>query len=198
MLYLPIHDWLREANSGGSTWRERVEEYVDLPQFVTQVAIESFLAENDGLLGYYGMNNFFLYRPAGTSATDSSPGTRTIVSSFLDYSIFERAERERPLLSGVCVFRSCAISIFQVLESAADSSAESASEDTPAGSSPRSIGLRRWSRPRSRRTKKAVFDRGVLRIRRHHEGVCAAAAHSGAAADFGNPRAAIAGSCERM
>ena len=84
MLYQPIHDWLREANSGDdATWRERVEEYVDLPQFVTQVAIESFLAENDGLLGYYGMNNFFLYRPAGSNASDSCPGTRTIVSSFL-------------------------------------------------------------------------------------------------------------------
>ena len=50
MLYLPIHDWLREVNhSDDGVWRDRVEEYVDLAQFMTHVATEVFLAENDGL-----------------------------------------------------------------------------------------------------------------------------------------------------
>ena len=39
-----------------------VGERVDLAKFVVQAAAENFLAEGDGLLGYAGMNNFYLYR----------------------------------------------------------------------------------------------------------------------------------------
>jgi spore coat protein H len=35
---------------------------VDLATFVRQAAIENFLGDNDGLLGYAGLNNFYLYR----------------------------------------------------------------------------------------------------------------------------------------
>lgn len=35
---------------------------LDVPAFVRQAAVENFLADNDGLLGYAGMNNFYLYR----------------------------------------------------------------------------------------------------------------------------------------
>jgi spore coat protein CotH len=131
MLYQPIHDWLREVNSGDdATWRERVEEYVDLPQFVTQVAIESFLAENDGLLGYYGMNNFFLYRPADSMRQRFLPWDKD--NSFLlpDYSILERAD-QNVLFSRAFAYSDLRNLFFQVLESAADSSEESASKDTP-------------------------------------------------------------------
>ena len=131
MLYQPIHDWLREANSGDdATWRERVEEYVDLPQFVTQVAIESFLAENDGLLGYYGMNNFFLYRPADSKRQRFLPWDKD--NSFLlpDYSILERAD-QNVLFSRAFAYSDLRNLFFQVLESAADSSEESASKDAP-------------------------------------------------------------------
>ena len=131
MLYQPIHDWLREANSGDdATWRERVEEYVDLPQFVTQVAIESFLAENDGLLGYYGMNNFFLYRPAGSKRQRFLPWDKD--NSFLlpGYSILERAD-QNVLFSRAFAYSDLRNLFFQVLESAAASSEESASKDAP-------------------------------------------------------------------
>ncbi len=131
MLYRPIHDWLREVNSGDdATWRERVEEYVDLPQFVTQVAIESFLAENDGLLGFYGMNNFFLYRLADSKRQRFLPWDKD--NSFLvpDFSILERAD-QNVLFSRAFAYSDLRNLFFQVLESAADSSEESASKDTP-------------------------------------------------------------------
>ncbi|MDP2321488.1 MAG: CotH kinase family protein [Acidobacteriota bacterium] len=35
---------------------------LDLPAFVRFVAAQNFLAETDGFLGAYGMNNFYLYR----------------------------------------------------------------------------------------------------------------------------------------
>jgi hypothetical protein len=44
--------------------------YVDLRRFVMQAAVENYLADNDGLLGYAGMNNFYLYRlESGTLST---------------------------------------------------------------------------------------------------------------------------------
>jgi spore coat protein H len=68
VLYSPIRDLFREVNHPeDAVWRERVEQYLDLPQFVTHVAIENFLAEFDGILGAFAMNNFYLYRYAGTN-----------------------------------------------------------------------------------------------------------------------------------
>jgi spore coat protein CotH len=62
-LYAPIADLFRAVNGSEDTlWRADVERHLDLVQFVTHVAIESFLAENDGILGHAGMNNFYLHR----------------------------------------------------------------------------------------------------------------------------------------
>ena len=67
-LYLPIQNMIREINGpDDAVWRERVEQYVDLNDFVMHAAVEAFIAENDGLLGYAGMNNFYLYRAQGTN-----------------------------------------------------------------------------------------------------------------------------------
>jgi spore coat protein CotH len=68
ILYSPIRDLFREVNHPeDGVWRDRVEQYLDLRQFVTHVAIESFLAEEDGILGISAMNNFYLYRHANSS-----------------------------------------------------------------------------------------------------------------------------------
>ena len=67
-LYAPIRELFREVNQDvDSVWRERVSWFVDLPQVVTHVAIETFLAEFDGFLGDFGMANFYLYRPVQTN-----------------------------------------------------------------------------------------------------------------------------------
>ena len=49
--------------SSGATFRGAVVEFVDLGQFIRHVAAEVFLAEQDGIIGEWGMNNFFMYRP---------------------------------------------------------------------------------------------------------------------------------------
>ena len=103
-LYLPIHDWLREVNEpDDAVWRERVEECMDLAQFMTHVAIESFLAENDGLLGADGMNNFFLYRLPGHEPAPVPPvGQGQFVPGARLFD-FPARRRERPLPAGVCL-----------------------------------------------------------------------------------------------
>lgn len=66
-LYNPIQEMVREINGpDDAVWRQRVEDYIDLNQFMAQAAVESFIGENDGLLGYAGMNNFYLYRHQGS------------------------------------------------------------------------------------------------------------------------------------
>jgi hypothetical protein len=52
-----------EASSG--LFRQQMAQYLDLAKFVKHVAIEVFLADNDGFLGNWGMNNFYLYRHGG-------------------------------------------------------------------------------------------------------------------------------------
>jgi len=39
-----------------------LSEHLDLPAFVRYVAAQNFVGENDGFLGYAGMNNFYFYR----------------------------------------------------------------------------------------------------------------------------------------
>jgi spore coat protein CotH len=123
-LYLPIHDWLRQVNEReDAVWRERVEEYVDLQQFMTHVAIETFLAENDGILGAEGMNNFYLYRFADSKRHRFLPWDKDNAFLVVDYSIFQRAD-ENVLFRRAFAFADLRELYLQVLESAARSAAE--------------------------------------------------------------------------
>lgn len=81
-LYTPIQQLLREANGpDDAVWRSRVEQYLDLNSFMAHVGIEQFMSGNDGILGNFGMNNFYLYRFQGSTRHDCSSGTRTRSSS---------------------------------------------------------------------------------------------------------------------
>lgn len=48
-------------------WRDRVGRYLNLEHSVRHAALEAFVAEEDGINGFFGINNFFLYRPAGST-----------------------------------------------------------------------------------------------------------------------------------
>ena len=39
-----------------------VTQYIDLTALFKEIAAENFIAEQDGIIGNYAMNNFFLYR----------------------------------------------------------------------------------------------------------------------------------------
>jgi len=59
----PIEAFVRTVNQASdSNFVNAVSEYVDLRKFLTHVAIESYMAEFDGLLGEFGMANFYFYR----------------------------------------------------------------------------------------------------------------------------------------
>jgi spore coat protein CotH len=104
-LYGPIHDLFREANEAGeSEWRERVEQYLDLTQFVTHAAIENFIAEDDGVIGYAGMANFYLYRPDGQPRHRVFPWDKDHAFSQVEFPIFQR-RRENVLFRRAMGYR---------------------------------------------------------------------------------------------
>jgi hypothetical protein len=70
-----------------AVWRERVENYVDLSQLVTYVAIETFLSEFDGILSPTGMSNFYLYRPNGSTTHRFVPWDKDRTFSELDWPV---------------------------------------------------------------------------------------------------------------
>ena len=50
-----------------------VSRYLDIWAFVRHVAVEAFLAEIDGVLGDWGMNNYYLYRFEGSTRSTLVP-----------------------------------------------------------------------------------------------------------------------------
>ncbi len=93
-LFDPIERMVRAANQASdATFEGAMAEFLDLNTFMRHVAAENFVAENDGWLGYAGMNNFYLYqfgdRPQFQVITWDKDNT------FLqpDFPLFERADR---------------------------------------------------------------------------------------------------------
>jgi hypothetical protein len=59
----PLVEMIRRINEApAADFLGAVGGLVDVTAFVRQAAVENFLADNDGVLGYAGMNNFYLYR----------------------------------------------------------------------------------------------------------------------------------------
>jgi hypothetical protein len=45
-----------------AVFRTAIAEYLDIEAFIRHVALDDYMTDNDGLLGDWGMNNFYLYR----------------------------------------------------------------------------------------------------------------------------------------
>ena len=104
-------------------WRERVGRYIDLKQFVTHVALETFLSENDGVLGFAGMANFYLYRGLGTDQHRLIVWDKDHTFTAIDSSILLRAD-ENILFSRALAFDDLRALYLDVLERCARSAVE--------------------------------------------------------------------------
>jgi spore coat protein CotH len=123
VLYSPIHDLFREVNEADTAiWRQSVERFLDLPQFVTHVAIESFTSEIDGILGAWGMNNFYLYRPEAATRHIVIPWDRD--NSFQDFesSVLNRVDQNR-IVARLLTYPDLRALYLQTLEQCADAAA---------------------------------------------------------------------------
>lgn len=66
-LYRPIENLIRVINeTSSSSLMETVGPLLDLPAAARYFAAQNFLGENDGFLGEWGANNFYLYRLENT------------------------------------------------------------------------------------------------------------------------------------
>ena len=124
ILYAPIRTLFREVNQDmDAVWRERVEQYIDLAQFVTEAAMEAFLAENDGLIGVSGMNNFYLYRPADSNRHRVIPWDKDNAFLLVGYPILTRTD-ENVIFRRAMQFDDLRDLFFQTVESAARAASE--------------------------------------------------------------------------
>ena len=118
-LYGPLRDLFREINEpDDAAWRERVDARIDLAQFVTQAAIEAFLAEEDALLGYQGMNNFYFYRDRSAGRFRVLPWDRDRSFTFLESSVFQNTA-ENVLMSRALAYPALRALYLDVLDAAA-------------------------------------------------------------------------------
>ena len=67
-LYGPLEEMFRTLNEApDADFEQAISEYLDLEAFVRYLAVERFLADIDGFLGFWGPNNFHLYRFEGVN-----------------------------------------------------------------------------------------------------------------------------------
>jgi spore coat protein CotH len=79
--------------AGDAIWRTAMEEFLDLKKFIRYLGIENFLADEDGLTGDYGPNNFYVYRFANKNLFTFIPWDKS--NTFWatpNYSIFHNIE----------------------------------------------------------------------------------------------------------
>jgi hypothetical protein len=75
-----------------AVWRAAMAEFLDLNKFIRHLAIESFLAEEDGITGDYGPNNFYFYRFENKNLYTFLPWDKSNTFWEIAYSIFRNIE----------------------------------------------------------------------------------------------------------
>ena len=87
-LYAPIRDLFHDLSEpDDALWFEKVSPRLDLTQFMRSLGIEAALGENDALIGFAGMNNFYWHRPATSLQFRVMPWDRDFSFTFLDSSL---------------------------------------------------------------------------------------------------------------
>lgn len=54
-------------NAADAVFRTAIEGVLDLDEFIKHIAIDTFIADNDSILGNWGINNTYWYHPASSS-----------------------------------------------------------------------------------------------------------------------------------
>src|SRR5262249_44354782 len=93
------------SDTSNPDWRTNVSAFVDLPYFVRRLAIENFLAEEDGITGDYGPNNFYFYRFANTTTFAFIPWDKSNAFWSPDYPILHNIVDGDPAKQNVLAVR---------------------------------------------------------------------------------------------
>ncbi|PYQ23109.1 MAG: hypothetical protein DMF81_09830 [Acidobacteria bacterium] len=86
-------DFVQKANNAAdSSFVGDISAYVDPRQILTYVAVENAIVENDGFVGYAGMNNFFVYQLAGGTKFTFIPWDQNTTFVSADWPLFQRTD----------------------------------------------------------------------------------------------------------
>ena len=84
----PIEDMIQTINeSPDQTFVSDMAQYLDLGLFAKHLALEAFLAEDDGFLGYAGVNNFYMYRFENSSRSQFLPWDKDNTFRSVDFPV---------------------------------------------------------------------------------------------------------------
>ena len=93
-LYDPVEQMIRAINTAADDrFAPAVSVYIDLPLFMKYLAVQSFLAEWDGMLGNAGVNNFYLYRFEHSMRSQLIPWDEDNTFRSVDYPILPGYEQ---------------------------------------------------------------------------------------------------------
>ena len=85
--------FIRTANEAPDAgFAAAMSAFIDVPRFLTHVAVENAIAENDGILGFEGMNNFYLYQYAGQSRFVFIPWDKDTTFVSPDFPVLSRVD----------------------------------------------------------------------------------------------------------
>jgi spore coat protein CotH len=80
------------TEASDAVWRQAIAEFLDLHKFIRHLAVENFLAEQDGITGDYGPNNFYFYRYEKKNLFTFLPWDKSNTFWDPDYFIFRNIE----------------------------------------------------------------------------------------------------------
>jgi spore coat protein H len=92
LLYGALEDFFRDFNEvSGDDFVSVVGAELDLTKFVRYLAVENFLADHDGFLGFWGANNFYLYRFLSSRPMEFIAWDKDLAVWASDYDILQGA-----------------------------------------------------------------------------------------------------------
>jgi spore coat protein CotH len=85
----PIEAMVRAVNTApDGQFSSVVSQYIDLNAVLREIAAESFIVEQDGIIGDFGVNNLFLYRFQNTDRSTVIPWDKSNTFYQIDRDIF--------------------------------------------------------------------------------------------------------------
>jgi hypothetical protein len=92
-LYGPIEDMIRTINEApDGDFAEAVGKYIELPLLMKYLAVETFMVEWDGLVGFAATNNFYLYRSRQNGRSQFIPKDKDASLAFVDIPVRYRLD----------------------------------------------------------------------------------------------------------
>jgi spore coat protein CotH len=124
LIWGPIEELVRLVNTTASTsFEATVGPKLDLAAFVRYIAVQNFVAQNDGFNGYDGMNNFYMYRLENSASHVLIAWDEDNAFLAPDFAVTLRTD-ENALTRRVLETGSYRAQYFSVLSDAANSAAD--------------------------------------------------------------------------